>query len=229
MAEDFPYISFIDDPELFPLPDIVPAGALLPPHHIQPLPVVVFPPVVLPLAAPTPSPEPQPPSPEEIEDDDEPVIKFRLSLALPLIAPHRWALWEIFIWSAPTYLEHYTHILERQPHLCTVIEGCSLDGFHTAVLAHTPRRVHCRPATPDYSPLSAVPSPAADDLLPSLSDHSVEPQASTASSSAHSSGGSLQASTHSSPYSGWPIPASPLWDLPSLMAPSSQSLVDGPH
>lgn len=49
MVEEF---NFNDDPELFPLSNIIPAGALPPTNNFQPLPLIVFPAVVLPSTLP---------------------------------------------------------------------------------------------------------------------------------------------------------------------------------
>ena len=145
MASNVPYLSFIDDPEAFPLPSGVPATNL-PPETL--LPDVPQPslghttPAVVPLLA-------------------EPVLKFRLSLVLPTESPRHFHIWEIIIDSEPSALQHYTYLLERQPHLAHLVDRCVVETYHVACLTRTPTRVHVRPATPVYSPLTPVSSPVA--------------------------------------------------------------------
>ena len=136
-----PYISFIDEPDLFPMPNTI--SALNTPQE-YPVPAIKNSAII------NSSNKVSRDSPFEshyhsTEDlshsqqpsggfsDSEPVIKYCLSLAFP--APHfgLYNLWEIFIRSEPSYLQHYTHILERQPHLCHSM-SCSLVNLCTTSL-----------------------------------------------------------------------------------------------
>ena len=145
MASDAPYLSFIDNPEDFPLSGGVPATNLPPEIPVsaenQP-----------PLEHPSPTVVPLP-------SVAEPVLKFRLSLRLPSESPRHFHIWEIFVYSEPSAVQHYTYLLERQPYLAHLVERCVVETYHVACLTRTPTRVHVRAATPEYTPLTPVPSP----------------------------------------------------------------------
>ena len=127
MASDAPYLSFIDDPEAFPFPGGVSAPSETP--FSPPLAVnQPVPPVAVPLS--------------------ESVIKYRLSLVLPAFSPRHFHIWEIFVYSEPSALQHYIYLLERQSHIAHLVDRCVVETYHVACLTRTPRRVTVRPATP---------------------------------------------------------------------------------